>query len=56
MILEIAILGLIGGAIFGGKKKTKTTTNYRQGGDEISEVTYHDTGKTVVYRNGKRER
>ena len=41
-------------AFFSGKKKTKTTNTYRQGSDEITEVTFHDTGKTVVYKNGKR--
>ena len=42
---------------FGSKarKPTKTTETWREGNDEINKVTFHDTGKTVIYRNGRRE-
>ena len=54
-MFELLIIAAIVAAIAsGGKKKTKTTETYRQGGDEITEVTFHDTGKKVTYRNGRR--
>jgi len=55
MFLQLLLLGVIGVVLF-DKKKKKTTETYHQGGDEITEVTFHDTGKKVVYKNGKRVR
>ena len=54
MIGFILLTGAIIGLIMDAMKPTKTTKQFRQGGNDVTEVTFHGSGKTVVYKNGVR--
>jgi hypothetical protein len=51
MIGELFIVGLVIAIVAGSRKPTKTTRQYRDG---TTEVDFHNSGKTVKYRNGRR--